>query len=83
MIVVWVKVSRGIVPFSPIRIDSTNTSQPTNGEICMDKSDLLLSNPARQYYRYTSVPIEAASCEITVLNIRLLVPSSLWTDQAY
>jgi hypothetical protein len=48
MIVVWIKVGRGIVPFSPMGLDSANTSQPTNGEICMDKSDLHPSNPARQ-----------------------------------
>ncbi len=33
-----VKVSRGIVPLSPTRIDSADTSQPPNGEICMDSS---------------------------------------------
>ncbi len=60
MIVVRVKVSRGIVPFSPLGIDSADTNQPLNGEICMDKSHLLPNNPARQKYRYTFVPIEAA-----------------------
>ncbi len=59
MIVVRVKVSRGIKPFSPLEIDSADTSQLPNGEICMDKSHLLSNNPAWQYYRYTSVPIEA------------------------
>ncbi len=34
MIVVRVKVSRGIGPFSPMGIDSANTNQPSNGEIC-------------------------------------------------
>jgi hypothetical protein len=48
VIVVRVKVSRGIEPFSPMEIDSADTSQPPNGEICMDKSHLLLNNPARQ-----------------------------------
>jgi len=38
-----------------------NIILPTaQGEICMDKSHELPSNPARQYYRYTSAPIEAA-----------------------
>ncbi len=41
-------------------IDSADTNQPSNGEICMGKSYLLPNNPARQQYRYTSVPIEAA-----------------------
>ncbi len=40
-------------------IDSADTNQPPNGEICMDKSHLLPTDPVRQY-RYTSVPIEAA-----------------------
>jgi hypothetical protein len=35
MIVVRVKVSRGI--FSPKEIDSADSRQPPNGEICMDK----------------------------------------------
>ncbi len=48
MIVVGIKVSRGIKPFSPLEIDSADTSQL-----------LLPNNPARQHYRYTSVPIEA------------------------
>jgi hypothetical protein len=48
MIVVRVKVSRGIEPFSPKGIDSADTSQPPNREICMDKSHLLPNNPARQ-----------------------------------
>jgi hypothetical protein len=34
VIVVRVKVSRGIGPFSPMGIDSANTNQPSNGEIC-------------------------------------------------
>jgi hypothetical protein len=51
VIVVGVKVSRGIVPFSPMGIDSADTNQPSNGEICMDISHLLPNN---------SVPIEAA-----------------------
>ncbi len=38
MIVVRVKVSKGIEPFSPMEIDSADTSLPSNGEICMDKS---------------------------------------------
>ncbi len=48
MIEVRVKVSRGIVPFFPMGIDSADISQPPNGEICMDKSHLLLNNPDRQ-----------------------------------
>jgi hypothetical protein len=64
VIVVRVKVSRGIEPFSPMEIDSADTSQPPNGEICMDKSQILPNNPARQWYRYTSVPIEAAKVPI-------------------
>ncbi len=47
MIVVRVKVSRGFEPYSPIGIDSADTNQPSNGEICMDKSQLLPNNPAR------------------------------------
>ncbi len=60
MIVIRVNVSRGNEPFLPMEIDSADTSQPPNGEIGMDKSHLLPNNPARQKYRYTSVPIEAA-----------------------
>jgi hypothetical protein len=37
VIVVRVKVSRGIVPFSPVGIDSADTNQSSNGAICMDK----------------------------------------------
>ncbi len=48
MFVIRVKVSRGIEPFSPMEIDSADTSQPPNGEICMDKSHILPNNPARQ-----------------------------------
>ena len=59
MIVVRVKVSRGIVPFFPKVVDSADTGQWPNGEICMDKSHLLPNNPARLKYCYTSVPIEA------------------------
>ncbi len=33
VIVVRVKVSRGMEPFSPMGIDSADTSQPPNGEI--------------------------------------------------
>jgi hypothetical protein len=52
MIVVKVKVSRGIMPFSPIGIDSADTiaNRPMRDvEICMDESHLLPNNPARQY----------------------------------
>ncbi len=45
VIVLRVKVSKGIEPFSPIGMD---TSQPPHWEICMDKSRLLPNNPARQ-----------------------------------
>ncbi len=48
MIVVRVKVSRGIMPFSPLGIDSADTNHPSNREICMGKSHLLPNNPARQ-----------------------------------
>jgi hypothetical protein len=41
VIVVRVKVSRGIEPFSPMEIDSADTSQPPNWEICMDQSHIL------------------------------------------
>jgi hypothetical protein len=41
-------------------IDSADTSPSPNGEIRMDKSHLLPNNPARHWYRYISVPIEAA-----------------------
>ncbi len=37
VIMVSVKVSRGIEPsISRIKVDSADTSQPPNGEICMD-----------------------------------------------
>jgi hypothetical protein len=42
VIVVRVKVSRGIEPFSPWGTDSADTNQPPNEEIRMDKSHLLL-----------------------------------------
>jgi hypothetical protein len=65
VIVVRVKVSKEIVPLpqwgSIVRCD---TSQQPNGEICMDESLLLPNSPARQEYRYTSVPIVAAKREI-------------------
>jgi hypothetical protein len=48
VIVVMVKVNRGVGRFSLIGIDSANTNQPSNGEIFMDKSHLLPNNPARQ-----------------------------------
>jgi hypothetical protein len=41
VIVVRAKVSRGMEPFSPMRISSADTSHPLNEEICMDKSHLL------------------------------------------
>jgi hypothetical protein len=72
VIVVRVDVSREIEPLSPMGIDGADTSQPPKGEICMDKSHLLPNNPARQQYRYTSVPIEAAepieSAFVGILN---------------
>jgi hypothetical protein len=49
------KLCSGTVPFSLMGIDSADTSQPPNGEICMDRSHLLPNNPA-----HTSVPIETA-----------------------
>jgi hypothetical protein len=49
MIVVRVKVSRGTESFSLKGIDSADTSQPPNREICMvEKSHILPNNPARQ-----------------------------------
>ncbi len=59
VIVGRVKVSRGILPFSPLGIDSADTNHPSNGEICMGKSHLLPKNPARQCRPLT---IEAAEC---------------------
>jgi hypothetical protein len=54
-------------------IDSADTNQPSNGEIWMDKSHLLSNNPDRQYYRYTSAPIETAkSLTNNVTDIRRL-----------
>ncbi len=44
----------------PMGIGSADTSQLPKGEICMDKSLNLASNSDRQWYRYTSVPIETA-----------------------
>ncbi len=63
VIVVRVKARRGNEPFSPMEIDSADTSQPPNGEICMDKSHLLPNNQTRSstVVRYTSGPIEAAN----------------------
>jgi hypothetical protein len=61
---VRVKVSRGIVPFSPMGIDSADTSKTPNGVIRMEKSHLLPNNPARQYVvplHLCAVPIEEAS----------------------
>ncbi len=46
--VVRVKVSRRIEPFSPIRIDSADTSQLPNGDVWIHKPHLLPNNPARQ-----------------------------------
>ncbi len=36
VIVIRVKVSRRIVPFSSMGIDSANTNQPSNREICIE-----------------------------------------------
>jgi hypothetical protein len=41
VIVVRVKVNRGFEPLSPMGIDSADTSQPPNVQICIDKSQLL------------------------------------------
>jgi hypothetical protein len=60
LIVVKVKVSRANVPFYPIEMDIAHTGQLPNGQICMDEPHLLPNNPARQKYRYTSVPTEVA-----------------------
>jgi hypothetical protein len=38
----------------------------------MDKSHLLPNNPARQKYRYTSVPIEAAN-HVTTISLRVFI----------
>ncbi len=46
VIVVRVKVSRGIIPFALMWIDSAD--QPPNEAVCMDKSYLFPNNPARQ-----------------------------------
>jgi len=47
--------------YPPMGIDSADTSQLSNGEICMGKSHFffLITQPG-QWYRYTSVPMEAA-----------------------
>jgi hypothetical protein len=45
VILVRVKVSRGIAPYYPMGINSPDSSQPPNGEISLDKSHLLLNNP--------------------------------------
>jgi hypothetical protein len=71
MIVVRVKVSRGIEPFSPMGIDSADTSQPPNGGDSHGQftSTVLSNNPARQYYRYTSVPIDNLNTNfVTIIN---------------
>ncbi len=59
-------------------IDSANPSQPPNGEICMDKSQLLSNNPARQKYRYTSVPIEAGTVLGSWIRIRIRIRVKSW-----
>ncbi len=46
-----VKISGGIVSFTPLGIDSAPCG-------CMDKPYLLSKNPARKLYPYTSEPIE-------------------------
>jgi hypothetical protein len=50
---VRVKVSRGVVPFSPMAIDSANTSQPPNGENWTNHIYCKITQPG-------SVPTEAA-----------------------
>ncbi len=74
MIVVRVKVSRGIESFSPMGINSADTSQPPNGEIRMDQSHLLLNNLARQSFRYTSVPLEEAELRKKEEKFSLMYP---------
>ncbi len=54
VIVVRVKVSIGIWPFFPMGIESADTNQPPNGEICMDKSQIT--------QLVVPVPIEAVVC---------------------
>jgi hypothetical protein len=43
-----VSTQQRIVSFYPIGIDTVDTSQPPNGEICMDKLHLLLNNPVQK-----------------------------------
>ncbi len=58
-----------------MEINSADTNQPSNGEICIDKSYSLPNNPVRQKYRYTFVPIEAAKAglriRIDLMRIRI------------
>ncbi len=81
MIVVRVKVSRGFEPFSPWGSTVRTLVNRPHGEIRVDKSHLLTINPARQKYRYTSVPIEAAKvnqcCGLGSDQIRLDLISKL------
>ncbi len=50
VIVVRVKVSRGIVPFCPMGIDSADTGQPPNGEIMLtSKLESQLVKIAKQF----------------------------------
>jgi hypothetical protein len=80
-IVVNVKVSRVLEPFSPMGIYSTDTNQPPNGEICMDKSQLLSNNPARQKYRYTSVPSRRLIFTSFQALVSWMAPYSSWAPQ--
>jgi hypothetical protein len=72
--------SLGLFPRLELKINiwwpmplSADTNQPYNGEIFMDKSHLHPNNPARHLYRYTSVPIEAASVPIEAASVLIEV----------
>jgi hypothetical protein len=86
VIVVRVKVSRGNEPFSPMEIDSADTSQPLNEEICMDKSHLLPVVPLHLCTnRGGHVPIEAACTNIEAVctNGVLLIRTQMCNAQKY
>jgi hypothetical protein len=71
VIMVKVKVRTGIAPFSPMEIDSADTTQPPNGEICIGQITFTSKLPSPAVVslhlctnRGGYVPIEAACCRL-------------------
>ncbi len=60
VIVLGFKSVEELYPSYPLAVDGADTSQAAQGEEFAWTIPILPNNPARQYYRYTSLPVEAA-----------------------